>query len=188
MSIWIALLRGINVGGRHRLPMAQLRDCAESLGWADVRTYIQSGNCVFTASVPDSTKSAAALAQALTEAVERVAGFAPTVLVRSIAEFEDAVARNPYPAGDEDPKSVHLFFLERATSDANLDALEALRQGREAFTLVDRVFYLFAPEGIGRSKLAEKVERHVPVPMTARNLRSARRILELAHAVRDGAV
>lgn len=96
--------------------------------------------------------------------------------------LDAVVADNPYKQGDDDPKSVHIFFLVKPAVGADLSPLKAFREGGEDFTLTDRAFYLYAPDGIGRSRLATKIERHVPVQMTARNLRSVMKIAELARS------
>lgn len=176
MTTWIALLRGINVGGNNLLPMKDLRALLEGAGLIEVRTYIQSGNCVFEAAETDPR----ALEQMMATAIDGAFGFRPQVLVLSAANFTAALVANPYPEGADDPKTVHLSFLAEPASSADLSALEALRAETERFHLTDQVFYLHAPDGIGRSKLAAQVERHLGVAATARNLRSVMKIAALA--------
>ncbi len=177
MTVWIALLRGINVGGSHKLPMADLREMLTGLGFGAARTYIQSGNCVF--------ESDDGPAEALTETIESAIaarfGFRPRTMVLSKDDFDASIAANPYAAaGEADPKSVHFYFLSEPARNADLSALDTVRKANEAFTLTDRVFYLHAPDGIGRSKLAEKAEKCLGVAATARNFRSVTSIAELA--------
>jgi len=93
MSTWIALFRGINVGGNHILPMAELREALASLGLREVRTYIQSGNVVFAS----PAKSAAALGDSIADCIEQQKGFRPRVLVLTPAELSAAADANPYP-------------------------------------------------------------------------------------------
>lgn len=181
MTTWVALLRGINVGGHHIVPMKDLRAILADLGYRDAKTYIQSGNCVFRS----DESAAGAIADAIATAIDGRFGFKPAVFVLAAEDLDAAIAGNPYDPGS-DLKSVHLMFLARPAIDTDLDALAALRAGREDFTLTGTVFYLFAPDGIGRSKLAEKLDRHIRVPMTGRNLRSVLKIAELVRAV-DGA-
>ena len=176
MNTWIALLRGINVGGNNIVPMKNLRMLLEGLNFLNVRTYIQSGNCVFECEVSDPSK----LATAVTEKIGDEFGFRPEVMLVSKGELQAAIADNPYPEGADDPKSVHLFFLSQPTQDPDLESLRAVQKPSERFSLSDRVFYLLAPEGLGHSKLAAKVEKALRVPVTARNLRSAQKIAELA--------
>src|SRR5262245_5088414 len=110
MNTCIALLRGINVGGYHKLPMKDLKALIEKIGCTDVRTYIQSGNVVFRSSASD----VAPLCQRLTAAISKSHGFEPRVLVLTRAELERAAAGNPFPQAHEHPQSLHLFFLEEA--------------------------------------------------------------------------
>jgi len=179
VTTWIALLRGVNVGGNNPLPMADLRALLGGLGYAGVRTYIQSGNCVFRADTAD----ASALEAEIAAAIDGRFGFRPDVFVLSREQLDDAVAGNPYAAAAGDPKSVHLMFLARPADGADLAGLETVRADSEAFTLTAAVFYLHAPDGIGRSKLVDKLGKYVPVSMTGRNLRSVRQIADLAAAV-----
>jgi len=178
MAVWIALLRGVNVGGKNILPMKDLRDLLADIGCENVRTYIQSGNCVFQS----GERKAGQIEKRIGEAIENRFGFRPQIFVLTADALDAVVANSPYKQGNDDPKSVHIFFLAKLAKGADLSPLEVLREGGEEFTLTDRAFYLYAPDGIGRSKLAAKIERHVPVPMTARNLRSVMKIAELARS------
>lgn len=175
MHIWIVLLRGINVGGKNILPMKDLRDLLTTCGFEGVSTYIQSGNCVFRSPHSDSGM----IGNIISDAIEGEFGFRPVSLVLS-AEILDVIsAENPYADAEDALKTVHLYILSKPADEANMDALEAARTGNEAFELTSNAFYLHAPDGIGRSKLAANVERHLGVPATARNLRSVQKIIEL---------
>jgi uncharacterized protein (DUF1697 family) len=176
MTIWIALLRGINVGGNHLLPMKRLVALMEMMGCADVRTYIQSGNVVFR----HKAKSAAKLEQAITDAIHMEFGFAPRVLVIDAAELDAAAKANPYPQANEEPKNLHLYFLESSPTKPDIAAMKAISVAAEQFVLRDKVFYLYAPEGIGKSKLAERVERLLGVAATARNWRTVTTLVEMS--------
>ena len=112
MTTWIALLRGINVGGRNILPMKELTRELEKIGCSNVQTYIQSGNVVFQSSVT----RADSLAKRISQAILKSHGFRPGVMVLSAKEVEDAASSNPFPNAEVDPKSLHLFFLARAHS------------------------------------------------------------------------
>ncbi|GJM42517.1 MAG: hypothetical protein DHS20C20_27990 [Ardenticatenaceae bacterium] len=173
MKTFIALLRGINVGGHNKLPMRELVQLLESLGLANVKTYIQSGNVVFQSERTDLP----ALSNEIGTAVQESHGFTPRVLLLSLADLQTAVSQNPFPATDDQHKTLHFYFLESAPPDPDLAKLEAAKSESEQFKLIDRVFYLYAPEGIGRSKLAEKVERALGVAATARNWRTVGKII-----------
>jgi uncharacterized protein (DUF1697 family) len=174
---WIALLRGINVGGARRLEMRDLVALAEGLGWRDVEAYVQSGNLVFRSPVVDPKR----LGQQLEMAVTEGHGFTPRALVLSRDDLERAVAEMPFGReADDDPTSVHAFFLAAAPSAPDLPALEEIRAPSERYRLWQRVFYLHAPQGFGRSKLAARAEKLLGVEATARNWRTVTALLALA--------
>ena len=176
-NLYVALFRGINVGGTGKLPMKELVALLEGLGCTDVSTYIQSGNAVFRhrAGAPPLTKKIRA-------AVGAAKGFEPEVLLLTRDHIERAVSSNPFHEAERDPAKLHLFFLAAEPASPDLDALSALCTQGERFELRDGFFYLHAPEGIGRSKIAARVEKSLGVPVTARNWRTVQKVLELVHA------
>ncbi len=176
MTIRIALFRGINVGGRNVLPMKNLRTILESLGCLDVKTYIQSGNVVFSHADTDD----AILSRDISMRIEEEHGFSPQVLLLAASELRRAVAENPFADATSAAKELHLWFLAAAPQEPDLDGLQKVKVASESFVLAGRVFYLHAPEGIGRSKVAQRVEKLLGVPATARNWRTVTKILELA--------
>ena len=176
METCIALFRGINVGGKNVLPMKDLRSVLEDIGARNVQTYIQSGNAVFRTDENDVRL----LADRIRTLTGERHGFEPHVLVLTLQEMEDAVSSIPFPEAESEPKNLHLFFLASAPEDPDLDALGNVRGELERFALKDRTFYLHAPEGLGRSRLAARAERLLGVPVTARNWRTVRKVLILA--------
>lgn len=175
MPTWIALFRGINVGGHNVLPMAELRSDLESLNLKNVRTYIQSGNVVF-----DSTaKSAASLAKRIARRTEEQHGFRPQLLLLSREDLLAAVESNPFPQAVANPKTLSFFFLAEPARDPDTKALDRAKTPSERYELTDGVFYLHAPDGLGRSKLAAGVERHLGVVTTARNYRTVEKLLSM---------
>ena len=176
MNSYIALFRGINVGGNHLLPMKELKVVLEKNGCTDVQTYIQSGNVILRSKVSD----AARLAKQLTAAVAKSHGFPPRVLLLTRDELERAAAGNPFPEAHANPKSVHLFFLAEPPPKADVKALEALKTETERFALKGQIFYLHTPDGFGTSKLAARAERLLGVDATARNWRTVTTLLEMA--------
>lgn len=165
MQTWVALLRGINVGGRNVLPMARLRALLEALHCRDVRTYIQSGNAVFTS----KSKSRPNLTKKILDAIEQEFGFRPTLLLLTATDFAAALDHNPFPRAAAAPKTLHYYFLDSVPKSPDTDALAALAIRTERYRLVGRVFYLHTPDGFGSSKLAANAERKLGVPATARN-------------------
>ncbi|MCA9955867.1 MAG: DUF1697 domain-containing protein [Anaerolineales bacterium] len=179
MNTVIALLRGINVGGHNKLPMKELKTVLAQLGLTEVQTYIQSGNVVFRSERTDFP----ALAEEITSAIGKSHGFEPQVMLLSLAALATAVSHNPFPATDEQHKTLHFYFLEGVPPAPDLAMLETLKADSEQFALNDAVFYQYAPDGIGRSKLAAKVERAMGVAATARNWRTVSTLLEMGTAV-----
>lgn len=179
MNTWIALFRGINVGGNKLLPMKQLAALLEKAGCRDVKTYIQSGNVVFRSPMTD----AARMATRILSAVSAARGFEPRVLVLDRTELQRAMEANPFRGATADPKSVHLFFLAERPKDPDIESLNAIKSESEAFALKGRIFYLHTPEGFGTSKLAERAERCLGVEATARNWRTVSAVFDLAKAL-----
>jgi len=174
MKVFTALLRGINVGGKNILPMKELTALLENLGAQNVKTYIQSGNAVFQHENENSLQ----LSEKIAVGIKEEFGFKPHVVLLGLDELEQAVDANPFPYGEADPKTLHLYFTASAPNDPDLEILENLKSESEMFSLTGKVFYLHAPGGIGRSKLAAKVEKVLGVPVTARNWRTVSKILE----------
>jgi len=176
-TVWVAFFRGINVGGHNKLPMKALASDLASLEFSGVQTYIQSGNVVFHS----AGGTAAAHSKAITELVRVRYGFAPWVLVLRGADLARCVAANPYPEAEGEPKTLHCFFLKARPTALKVEALDAIKKPNESYALVGTVFYLHAPDGIGKSKLAERAERILGVEATARNWRTVCNVLEMAH-------
>ncbi len=179
LQTYVALLRGINVGGRHALPMKELKAVLEQHGCVDVRTYIQSGNVVLRSAVSDAARLGARLAAA----VAASHGFEPAVLVLTRREVERAVAGNPFPEAVGDPRSLHLLFLVSRPEKPDLESLESIKAQSERFALEGRVFYLYTPDGFGASRLPGRAERLLGVEATARNWRTVTTLLQMAAGV-----
>lgn len=174
MAVWIVLLRGVNIGGKHIVPMKTLRQLLEEAGFSDVRTYIQSGNCVFRSEIAERRR----IAETVSGLVDREFGFRPTAFVLTPDELDDALAANPFPT--DEPKAVHLQFLGGPPAKADLDGLRAVAQPGEDFALIGGVFYLYLPHGAGRSPVAQKLGQFLKTEMTGRNIASVRKIAEMA--------
>ncbi|MBI3525389.1 MAG: DUF1697 domain-containing protein [Betaproteobacteria bacterium] len=176
MNTYIALFRGINVGGNNSLPMKELIVLLEEIGAKKVRTYIQSGNAVFICAQKNSSQFSKQLA---TEIKTRH-GFEPHILLLDLEAMNTAIAKNPFPEAEADPSSLHLGFLAFTPKSPDLEKLNSLKKASERFHLSDGVFYLHALEGVGRSRLAASTEKLLGVPMTDRNWRTVCKIRELA--------
>jgi uncharacterized protein (DUF1697 family) len=174
---YVMLLRGVNVGGRGKLPMAQLREVCTALGCTNVSTYIQSGNVIL-----DSELSPERLVAALEPALDEAVGFAPQVVVRTASELSDVLAGNPYP--DTEDRYLHIGFMTAKPTAKALADLGEIDVSPEGYRIVGREVYLNYIEGAGRSKKLAKVpfERKLGVGITARNLRTVQKLVSLAEA------
>jgi len=188
MASHVALLRGINVGGRNKVPMADLREVVTSLGHTDVSTYIQSGNVLFSTADTDTAK----LAAALESAIEDRFGIWSSVVVLSRDELAGVLAANPYP---DEPNSrlVHVVFLNAPPASdlltrisAAADAVAA-KGSRDTVEAAGRALFLHTPDGFGTSELAQNVFKIIAPPKnkkpglaaTARNWATATKLLSL---------
>jgi uncharacterized protein (DUF1697 family) len=153
MTTFVVLLRGVNVGGSNRLPMADLRTALEQAGLAHVRTYIQSGNVVLDAPARDPE----AVAAHVRAVVARTFGLDVPCVALSAAQLDGVVAANPFP-DEADPRRLHAIVLPAPPTEAMLHALAhraaALSDGTDEVTVVGRVAYLHTPAGFGTSRLA----------------------------------
>lgn len=174
--LYVALLRGINVGGKTSIAMAALRDTCASVGCEDVVTYIQSGNVVLR-----SPLGADKLRTALEAAIADEFGFTPAVMIRTGREMAAVVDRNPFP--DSDEKNRHVGFLHAAPGAATEKCLAALDCAPEELTVVRSEIYLHLPNGMGRANLPVKMERCLrPAPITVRNWRTVTKLVDLSAA------
>lgn len=171
---YVVLLRGVNVGGRNKLSMADLRRLCESIGCTDVETYIQSGNVVLDSDLAD-TELGDRLEAAITDAVH----FTPTVMVRRAADLENVLASHPFPDADE--AKLHVGFLSRAPTKKALAGLDDVDHPPEKFAVRGTEIYLHLPNGMGRSKLAAvPFEKRLDVAITMRNWRTVTKLHDLA--------
>jgi uncharacterized protein (DUF1697 family) len=178
----VALLRGINVGGRNRVAMAALREVVEGLGHTGVATYIQSGNVVFTSDEADPGTLAAALERAIAGQL----GVKPTVVVLTREQLAQVVADNPFP-GEDNPRQVHALFWNGPLGTEELAAVAAAQRqareagGRDEAKVVGTTLYLHTPDGYGRSELAARLARigSGRTAATARNWATVRKLLAM---------
>jgi uncharacterized protein (DUF1697 family) len=165
MTAYVALLRGVNVGG-NTLKMSWLREACEEIGLKGVQTYVQSGNIVFS-----SRLSAAKLEQTLKEMIDKQTRLPVTVTVRSAAELEDLIAGNPFlEQKGVDVTKLHVTFLAKAVTKPALDKLDTLAGTRDQYRLVGREIYLHCPINYGETKLSNNaIEKVLAVGATTRN-------------------
>jgi uncharacterized protein (DUF1697 family) len=156
--------------------MRELVAILESLGLKDVRTYIQSGNAVFGSKSNDVSR----LTKKIRAAIKQARGFEPKLVLLGLDELQQVIESNPFPEAAAEPKKLHLWFLGAVPPNPDIAGIENIKSQRERFALLDRVFYLHAPDDIGRSKLAARVEKLLGVSATARNWRTVLKVSEMA--------
>ena len=175
MTGWVALLRGINVGGRNRVPMAELRVVFEQAGLRSVSSYIQSGNVLFTGEVAGRD----ALSRRLEQAVRDAFGVSSPVVLRTAAELARITASPPFGPGTS---QTHVAFLDGEPRDRG--ALESFDAAPDRFELVGTEVYLLYPNGVHGSRLTGALlERRLDVTATLRNWRTVTKLAELARSL-----
>lgn len=176
MATHVALLRGVNVGGKNKLPMKELVALAEAAGAKGARTYIQSGNLVF-----EATAAAARAFPGRLEAALAGRGLRVPVVQRSADELAAVVEGNPWLARGADPKTLHVAFLLAAPEPARLAALDPARSPPDAIVARGRELFLHLPNGVGRSKLTnDYLDRTLGTTTTVRNWNTVLALLDLA--------
>jgi uncharacterized protein (DUF1697 family) len=186
MASHVALLRGINVGGRNKVPMTELREVVTSLGHTEVTTYIQSGNVLFTTQETDTAR----LAASLEEAISGRFGIRASVVVLSREQLARTMRDNPYPDAPN-PKFVHVVFMNAEPPQALVERIQAAeskaaaRGSRDTFAAIGKALFLHTPDGYGTSELSEAVFRIIGPPdkagvaATARNWVTCTKLLSL---------
>jgi uncharacterized protein (DUF1697 family) len=174
---YLALLRGINVGGHHRVEMARLRSAFEALGFKSVKTLIQSGNVIFNA--PKTLESA--LCRRIEAKLSTEFGFPIPVVVRTTDEVNKIVRSNPFlKQKGIDVSRLHIVFLVQAPPAEALKKLRSLASPSEQLQCVGRDLYLYLPNGFGGTKLTPNVfDKSLSVSATARNWNTTTKLCEL---------
>jgi uncharacterized protein (DUF1697 family) len=175
-GLHVALLRGINVGGKNKLPMRELVALFEDAGCADVTTYIQSGNVVFCA----APRTAAKLTEQLRARIRERFGLEVPVVLRDAAELASAARANPFLARGDEPDRLHVMFLADAPSKAAVAALDPQRSPSDEFVVKGREVYLSLPNGVARSKLTNAwFDAKLGTVSTLRNWRTVLKLVEM---------
>lgn len=176
LSVHVALLRGINVGGKNKLPMKELAHLFASAGCSDVRTYIQSGNVVFRL----GDRAASALPAVITAHIDEQFGLRVPVVMRSAAEMAAVTAGNPYLKAGVDEKTQHVFFLADFPEPADAAKLDPQRSPGDSYSLLGREIYACLPNGMARTKLTNAYfDSKLKTTSTARNWSTVIQLAEL---------
>jgi uncharacterized protein (DUF1697 family) len=175
----VALLRGINVGGKNVLPMKELAAMFERAGGAQVLTYIQSGNVIFEAAPAAGAK----IAEAVSEKIEKKFGYRVPMILRTYPQLAKTIAGNPFLAQGLDYKWLHVYFLAEAPTSACCASLDRNRSAPDAFEVRGREIYLHVPNGMGRSKLTNAYfDSKLSTTSTARNWATVLKLAEMMEA------
>jgi uncharacterized protein (DUF1697 family) len=178
MPVVISLLRGVNVGGHNKIKMEALRALYESIGLRNPQTYVQSGNVVFSTKDTDLAQ----LAKRIENAIERSFGFRPAVIVRTLSELRDVVARNPFAARNGiEPSKLLVNFLPIDPGQEARDKVLMINTDPEELRIDGRELYIYFPNGMARPKLSFAViDRALKTSGTGRNWNSVMKLLEMA--------
>ena len=173
----IALLRGINVGGKNKLPMKELAALFVDAGCEEVRTYIQSGNVVFRTGSADIGEISSVIGASVLDRF----GYRVPVITRTARELQEIVAANPFLAAGAEADKLHVMFLAEMPDSASVEALDPARSPGDEFAVVGREVYLHCPNGVARSKLTNSYfDSKLSTTSTSRNWRTVGKLLELA--------
>lgn len=184
MALYIALFRGINVSGKKIIKMEDLRKLMESAGYSNVRTYIQSGNVIFS----HSERSKEKLAGAIERLIEEKYGFDVTVFVIDKAELEKAIAHNPFAEGkvpeEAGTKKIYVTFMSGVPDKENMEKLEQAPIGEDLIAVHDNVLYFKLAVSAADSKLSNNlIENKLKLKATTRNWNTTLKLLELIESV-----
>jgi uncharacterized protein (DUF1697 family) len=180
MAVIVSLLRGVNIGGHHKIKMDALRALYQSLGLRDPQTYVQSGNVVFKS----AQRNLDLVAKRIEEGIERRFGFRPSVFVRTPSELRDVIARNPFATRRGlEPRKLAVTFLATDAGKEVRDRVLAIQTDPEELWFLDRELYIYFPNGMGRSKLPALLERTLKTPGTSRNWNTVTKLLEIAEGM-----
>jgi len=169
----LALLRGINVGGKNKLPMRDLAGMFEDAGCANVRTFIQSGNVIFTATASVSK----GLAGVVASKIAAQFGHKVPVILRTVQQLREVVSNNPFPGAEE---ILHVMFLADRPSPAKIAALDPNRSAPDSFIVRAQEIYLHLPNGVADSKLTNAwFDSKLGTVSTGRNWRTVTKLLEM---------
>jgi uncharacterized protein (DUF1697 family) len=182
MPIYIAMLRGINVGGHKRIKMDKLRSSFEAMGFESVKTYIQSGNVIFRT----KKTSPAMLSTKIEEKIVSDFGFAASVITRSSDEIETTITGNPFlQERGIDSQKLHVMFLSAAPSPAAVQQLTALTTEPDRCRCSGKEIYFFFPNGVSQSVLFKSpVDRILAVVTTTRNWKTVNSLRQMCEDCR----
>lgn len=181
MTIYISMIRGINVGGK-RIKMEDLRDLYGSLGFETVKTYIQSGNVIFKSDNDDSED----LAEQIQQKIFQTFNYQVEVVIRTMEELKKVIRSSPY--ADKEEEYLHVTFLSDTPSEAMVQTIDPENikgiKSSEEFVVQSREIYLYLPHGYGRTKLNNNFfEKKLGLNATTRNWKTVNKLLQMAQSL-----
>ncbi|MGD8192147.1 DUF1697 domain-containing protein [Brevibacillus ginsengisoli] len=186
MTIYIALLRGINVGGKNKIKMADLKRMFEEMGLSRVQTYIQSGNVLF-----ESNEGEEALSKRLEQEIKHVFGLSISVILRAATELEQIVVNCPFTEAEiaeaeasGEGESLYVALLPQSPSEEGIQRLSTYQNENEQFRINGRDIYLLFQNSVRDSKLAAQVAK-LNVPATVRNWKTTNKLVTLSKAMEE---
>jgi len=181
MAVIISLLRGVNIGGHHKMKMDALRELYKSLGLQDAQTYLQSGNVVFRTKEQDLPR----LAKRIEDAIEKSFGFRPVVVPRTTIELREVISRNPFARRRGiDPKKLAVMFLKETPGPECLQNALKIKTVPEELWINGHEAYVYFPNGMARPKMPwPAIERALKTTGTGRNWNTVTKLFELAQAL-----
>ncbi|NMC55995.1 MAG: DUF1697 domain-containing protein [Eubacteriaceae bacterium] len=182
MNTYIAFLRGINVGGKNKIKMDDLKSALESIGLCSVKTYIQSGNIIFS-----SPESEDMLIKLIKSEIKEKFDINTSVVIRTLFELEQIISNCPFSQeqiaasqeANSEGESFYVALLPSAPSDEKIDALNKYKNDNDNFNIINRDIYMLLRQSIRTSKLADKILK-LDSSVTVRNFNTIKKIIEIA--------
>lgn len=172
---YVIFIRGINVSGKNIVKMKDLKEALQKEGFEDAKTYIQSGNVVLSSDLTSLDDISASISNVLKNGFDVDA----PLITLSKDEYSKTIKNNPFSDPQLDPKTVHMVFLAEEPKSDCKDKLDSVKIDSESYEIIEKVLYLHAPDGIGRSKFVANMEKMLGTSVTARNLRTVMAVFDL---------
>jgi uncharacterized protein (DUF1697 family) len=180
MTIYLALLRGINVGGHNVIKMAELKQLFQSMDLQNVKTYIQSGNVLF-----ESEAESEELSHQIEQEIKNTFGLSVPVIIRTATEMQHIIKNCPYPFDRLlEGESIHISFLASTPAQECLDQISNINSDIDEYQIKGREIYLFFRQSIRKSKLAVQLQK-IGIPATMRNWKTVSKLVSMAEEMTE---
>lgn len=178
MKTYISLLRGINIGGHKKIKMDSLRENFSSLGYSNIKTYIQSGNILFSSKEEDKTK----LEKEISSMIMDKYGFDVPVLVLNSDDLNEVITNNPFANSINHKKEfIHITFLSNEVKEINYKEIESKKESEDEYKIINKTVYLYLPKGYGNTKIHNNFfEKLLKTQATTRNWKTCLELLEMS--------